>query len=61
MVEINASYTIIDDAWLWRADHEVGGAQVSGGRNYVESGLVVNSANVTAYGLMSEHTLGDLV
>lgn len=25
MVEINTDYTIIDDAWLWRADHEVSG------------------------------------
>lgn len=64
MVEINVGYTIIDNAWLWRADHDVsgdGGAPVTGGRNPVQTGLIVNQDNVRAYALMSEHTLGDLV
>jgi hypothetical protein len=38
MVEINTAGTIIDNAWLWRADHDVsgnGGAPVSGRKNPV--------------------------
>ena len=64
MVEINTAGTIIDNAWLWRADHDVsgnGGAPVSGRKNPVQTGLIVNGEFVRAYGLMSEHTLGDLV
>ncbi|MNL80908.1 hypothetical protein D3C87_2078780 [compost metagenome] len=44
MVEINKAGTIIDNAWLWRADHDVsgyGGAPVKAGRNPVQTGLIV--------------------
>jgi len=64
MVKIDTKYTILDNAWLWRADHEVsggGGAPVSNRRNPVQTGLIVNADYVKAYALMSEHTLGDLV
>jgi len=60
MVQINSSNVIIDHTWLWRADHDVGGL-VKDSKNYVENGLQVNGSGVRAYGLFSEHSLGDLV
>ena len=60
MIEINNQHVIIDHTWLWRADHDFGG-EVYDGRNYIENGLEVNADNVKAYGLFSEHHLGDLV
>jgi len=60
MIQINSSNVIIDDTWLWRADHDVGGL-VANGRNPVATGLEVNGDGVIAYGLASEHTLGHLV
>lgn len=60
MVEINSGNVIVDDAWLWRADHDIVGS-VYAERNPVDNGAVVNGDNVTAYGLAAEHTLGDLV
>jgi len=44
MVEINQPYTVIDNAWLWRADHDVGGnggAPVKASKNPVQTGLIV--------------------
>ena len=60
MIEINNQHVIIDHTWLWRADHDIGG-KVKDSKNYVENGLQVNADNVKAYGLFSEHNLGDLV
>ena len=60
MIEINNQYVIIDHTWLWRSDHDIGGS-VLDSKNYVENGLQVNADNVRAYGLFSEHNLGDLV
>jgi len=60
MMEINNQYVIIDHTWLWRADHDIAGS-VKYSRNYVENGLQVNADNVKAFGLFSEHNLGDLV
>lgn len=60
MIEINNQYVIIDHTWLWRADHDIGGL-VYESKNYVENGLQVNADNVKAFGLFSEHNLGDLV
>ena len=60
MIQINSAEVIIDHTWLWRADHDVGG-YVKYSRNYVENGLQVNGDSVKAYGLFSEHSLGDLV
>jgi hypothetical protein len=48
----NASDSIIDDVWAWRADH---GNAVGWTRNPAGTGLVVTGANVTAYGLAVEH------
>jgi len=60
MIEINNDYVILDHAWLWRADHDIGG-KVYDSNNYVENGLQVNGDYVKSYGLFSEHHLGDLV
>ena len=51
-VTINSSDVLIDNAWLWRADHGTG---VGWDVNKAANGLVVNGANVTAYGLFVEH------
>jgi len=48
----NASNSIIDDVWAWRADH---GNQVGWTQNTAGTGLVVTGAGVTAYGLAVEH------
>jgi len=48
----NASNSIIDDVWAWRADH---GNQVGWTQNTASTGVVVTGADVTAYGLAVEH------
>jgi hypothetical protein len=48
----NASHSIIDDAWAWRADH---GNDVGWTANTGASGVVVTGNDVTAYGLAVEH------
>jgi hypothetical protein len=49
---INSANIIGDDLWIWRADH---GSGVGWTSNTAETGLVVNGANVTMYGLFVEH------
>ncbi len=51
-LEVNEDNTILDDLWIWRADH---GAGVGWTSNTSDTGLVVNGDNVTAYGLFVEH------
>jgi hypothetical protein len=48
----NASNSIIDNLWAWRADH---GNDVGWTVNKADTGLVVTGNNVTAYGLAVEH------
>jgi hypothetical protein len=48
----NASNSIIDDVWAWRADH---GNDVGWTLNKGDTGLVVTGNDVTAYGLAVEH------
>jgi hypothetical protein len=48
----NASHSIIDDVWAWRADH---GNDVGWTANTGDTGLVVTGNDVTAYGLAVEH------
>jgi hypothetical protein len=60
MFLVKSGYTIIDNTWLWRADHTVDGP-VYKSENPVKNGLVVNADNVFAYGLAAEHTLEDNV
>jgi hypothetical protein len=48
----NASHSIIDDSWVWRADH---GNNVGWTANKGDTGAVITGDNVTAYGLAVEH------
>ena len=48
----NASNSIIDNLWAWRADH---GNDVGWTVNKGDTGLAVTGNNVTAYGLAVEH------
>ena len=51
---INSNNVILDDLWLWRADH--GNPNTVGWTiNTAANGLIVNGNNVTAYGLFVEH------
>lgn len=52
-VEVNRAGTILDNLWLWRADHGPGAGWE---KNRNAHGLVVNARDVTAYGLFVEHT-----
>lgn len=49
---VNADNTIGDNLWLWRADH---GSGVGWTSNTADTGLIVNGADVTMYGLAVEH------
>jgi hypothetical protein len=51
-VVVNSNDVIIDDTWIWRADHGTG---VGWTANTANSGLIVNGANATLYGLFVEH------
>jgi hypothetical protein len=53
-LEVNSDYTILDDLWIWRADHGVPGS-VGWTVNTADTGLVVNGDDVTATGLFVEH------
>jgi Pectate lyase superfamily protein len=48
----NASNSIIDNLWAWRADH---GNAVGWTVNTADTGVAVTGNNVTAYGLAVEH------
>jgi hypothetical protein len=49
---INSDNVLLDHVWAWRADH---GNGVGWTDNLGDTGVVVNGANVTAYGLFVEH------
>jgi hypothetical protein len=49
---VNSNNVLLDDLWLWRADHGTG---VGWTVNPATNGLIVNGSNVTAYGLFVEH------
>jgi hypothetical protein len=52
---INSNNVIIDNSWLWRADHgnDPGAGNWNGDQS--DHGLIVNGNDVTAYGLFVEH------
>ena len=54
---INSNDVIIDNSWLWRADHGGNNDPAAGNWNgdQSDSGIIVNGNNVTAYGLFVEH------
>ncbi|HSS92602.1 MAG TPA: adenylyl cyclase, partial [Candidatus Dormibacteraeota bacterium] len=49
---VDSNNVILDDLWAWRADHGTG---VGWNSNTADTGVIVNGANVTAYGLFVEH------
>ncbi len=51
-VTINSRNVLVDNIWLWRADHGTGVGWTS---NPSYSGLIVNGDFVTIYGLFCEH------
>jgi hypothetical protein len=52
----NASNSIIDDVWAWRADHGIdNNVAVGWTKNVGDTGLVVTGDNVSADGLAVEH------
>lgn len=51
-VEINSSYVIGDNFWVWRADH---GDGVAWDKNTAKNGIIMNGNDVTMYALMVEH------
>jgi hypothetical protein len=51
-VTIDSHDVLVDNAWLWRADH---GAGASWTGNPSDNGIIVNGDDVTAYGLFVEH------
>ena len=61
-VIVNSNNVILDNLWLWRADHDRTGSMSSDSVgwtvNPATNGLVVNGSDVTAYGLFVEHFQG---
>lgn len=51
-VQVDSDHVLLDDLWLWRADHGTG---VGWTQNTSDHGLVVNGDDVTATGLFVEH------
>ena len=51
-VTVNSRDVLIDNTWLWRADHGAGAAWTV---NKSNNGLIVNGDDVTVYGLFVEH------
>jgi hypothetical protein len=49
---VNSSDVILDNIWIWRADHGEGVGWTS---NVADHGLIVRGDDVTAYGLFVEH------
>ncbi|WP_224363062.1 hypothetical protein [Hyalangium versicolor] len=54
-VTVNSNDVLLDNTWLWRADH---GNGVGWTTNKSTNGITVNGNNVTAYGLFVEHFEG---
>jgi hypothetical protein len=53
-LEVNSSNVIIDNSWVWRADHGNPGT-VGWTINTAKHGVIINGDNVVAYGLAVEH------
>ena len=53
----NSQNSLLDDVWAWRADHGAGSGSWTS--DTAATGLTVNGADVTAYGLAVEHIQKD--
>eukprot|EP00756_Hemistasia_phaeocysticola_P042940 Hpha_TRINITY_DN16998_c0_g1::TRINITY_DN16998_c0_g1_i1::g.56244::m.56244 len=60
MWKLQSGHVVIDNTWLWRADHTAMGVPTTA-TNSVKNGVIVDGAHVTAYGLAVEHVEQDLV
>jgi len=58
VLTVNHKNAVLDNSWLWRADHDITGNVVNS-TNPSLHGLVVNGDFVTMYGLAVEHHLQD--
>merc|ERR1719323_808699 len=66
MIEVNSDDVVLDNAWLWHADHDDCGTDPgnsldkpgSSDECFSKHGLVVFGDRVTAYGVSVEHTIG---
>jgi hypothetical protein len=54
-VQIDGDHVLVDDSWIWRADHAAPGLPAGWTTAPVDHGLVVNGDDVTATGLFVEH------
>jgi hypothetical protein len=56
-LEVNSNHVLIDQAWVWRADHGVEGLSDTErwNTNVARNGVVVHGDNVKATGLFVEH------
>ena len=52
-VIINSNNVLVDNTWLWRADHGAGGGDWNSDQS--NNGLIVNGNDVKVYGLFVEH------
>jgi hypothetical protein len=52
---INSNNVIMDNVWIWRADHGIQNSFVGWDVNPSDNGITVNGNGVTAYGLFVEH------
>ncbi|WGY73528.1 hypothetical protein KEC55_32720 [Burkholderia cepacia] len=57
-ITVNSDNAILDDLWIWRADHGAGAGWTT---NPSATGLLVNGDNVVALGLAVEHFQKDQV
>jgi hypothetical protein len=51
--EDNSDHSILDDVWVWRADHGAGAGSWTSDKG--ATGVIVNGDHVTSYGLAVEH------
>lgn len=71
MLQIDGSNSVLDNSWLWHADHDDCPVPTEASDSFIPrsasdscssgNGFVANGMNITAYALMSEHTHRDLV
>lgn len=59
-LQVNMDWVIMDNIWLWRADHDIEG-QVRNSMSPAYIGLQVNGDHVHGYGVAVEHNLQEQV
>lgn len=54
-ITINSNHVIMDNVWIWRADHALEKTWTGWDVNPSDNGITINGNDVTAYGLFVEH------